>query len=169
MQTSKELIKQLDLQTHPEGGYFKEVYRSSDKIIKEGLPERYDSNRDAATSIYYLLEEEQFSAFHKLNSDETWHFYAGSSIILHLISPEGEYSKIILGSSPGAGTLFQFTITHGTWFAAEVADKSSFSLVGCTVSPGFDFADFEMGKREELISKFPSQSELIERLTQKNN
>ena len=165
MNSAKEIIEKLDLQSHPEGGYFKEVYRSPDEIKEEGLPERYKSKRAVATSIYYLLEGKQFSAFHKLNSDETWHFYLGSPVILHLISEDGEYSEITLGSNLSIGEVFQFTIPHGTWFAAEVKDKSSFSLAGCIVSPGFDFEDFEMGKRNNLIEQFPEQSEVINRLT----
>ncbi len=165
MLTSEKIIKKLDLIAHPEGGYFKEVYRSEEEIKIEGLPERYESTRCFGTSIYYLLEGEQFSAFHKLQSDETWHFYLGSPILLHLINKEGKYSNVILGQKVEEDELLQFTIAHGTWFAAEVKDKSSFSLVGCTVYPGFDFADFEMCNKEELLKKFPQHKNIIEKLT----
>ncbi|KUG24888.1 hypothetical protein ASZ90_005290 [hydrocarbon metagenome] len=159
------LVEKLDLQPHPEGGYFKEVYRSNELIKTEGLPERYTSERCFGTSIYYLLVGEQFSAFHKLQSDETWHFYFGSSIILHLISKQGEYSKIVLGQNLSEDEVFQFTIPKETWFAAEVKDKTTYSLVGCTVSPGFDFADFEMGDQKTLLDKFQQHQNLIKRFT----
>ncbi|MDZ7764972.1 MAG: cupin domain-containing protein [Melioribacteraceae bacterium] len=161
----KSIIEKLSLQPHPEGGYFREVYRSTDEIKKHGLPDRYKTNRNSGTSIYYMLEGEQFSSFHKLKSDETWHFYLGSPIILHLISREGEYSKIVLGQKILEDELHQFTIINGTWFAAEVKDKKSYSLVGCTVYPGFDFEDFEMGDRFELINKFPQHKEIIKDFT----
>lgn len=161
----KKIIEKLSLQPHPEGGYFNEVYRSADEIKAEGLPERYNSNRTAGTSIYYLLEGKDFSAFHKLKSDETWHFYLGSLVILHLISEEGKYSKIYLGNNILEGENLQFTIPHGTLFAAEVKDKTSYSLVGCAVSPGFDFEDFEMLDREKLLLNFPQHKEVIEKFT----
>jgi predicted cupin superfamily sugar epimerase len=159
------LVKKLDLQPHPEGGYFKEVYRSDELIKVEGLPERYSSERCFSTSIYYMLVGEQFSAFHKLQSDETWHFYLGSPIVLHLISSEGIYSKIILGQNITEDENLQYTIPRETWFAAEVKDKTTYSLVGCTVSPGFDFADFEMGKGSVLIKRFPQHSDIITSLS----
>lgn len=159
------LVNKLDLQPHPEGGFFKEVYRSDELIKTEGLPERYSSARCFGTSIYYMLVGEQVSAFHKLQSDETWHFYLGSPIVLHLISSEGNYSKIVLGQNLPEDEVFQFTIPRETWFAAEVKDKTAYSLVGCTVSPGFDFADFQFGRRDELIKLFPSQSDIISKFT----
>lgn len=165
MMTTKVLIRKLNLTPHPEGGYFKEVYRSEDEIKIDGLPQRYESTRCFGTSIYYLLEGKQFSAFHKLNSDETWHFYLGSQIVLHLINEEGKYSKVLLGQRVDENEQLQFTIPHGTWFAAEVKDKNSFSLAGCAVYPGFDFADFEMGDKEELLKKFPQHKDVIQKLT----
>ena len=166
MTDSKTIVEKLELQPHPEGGYFKEIYRSNEIIKNSGLPERFAGDRNFGTSIYYLLEKEQFSTFHKLKSDETWHFYYGSSLLLHAIDENGNYTKIILGNDLTNGEIFQYTVLRNCWFAAEVADKNSFSLIGATVAPGFDFSDFEMGKRDELISKFPEQKELITRLTQ---
>lgn len=159
------LVKKLDLQPHPEGGYFKEVYRSDELIKTEGLPERYSSERCFGTSIYYMLEGEQFSAFHKLQSDETWHFYLGSPIVLHLISSEGSYSKIVLGKNITEDEILQYTIPKETWFSAEVKDRNTYSLVGCTVAPGFDFKDFQFGKRDELMKLLPSQSDIISKFT----
>ena len=156
-------IKQLQLIKHPEGGYFREVYRSAEIILPEHLPKRYKSSRNFSTSIYFLLEENQFSAFHFLQSDEQWHFYDGSSVLLYIIDQKGKISVQKLGREKDSN--FQITIKKRNWFAAEVENKKSFSLFGCTVSPGFDFDDFKLGKRIELIRKFPKHKNIIGRLT----
>ncbi|MFA4924944.1 MAG: cupin domain-containing protein [Ignavibacteriaceae bacterium] len=158
-------INNLQLINHPEGGYFKEVYRSEEAITKEALPVRYSAKRNVSTSIYFLLEKEEVSHFHKLKSDEIWHFYYGSSLTIHLIDEGGNYSIQKLGRNIEEGEVLQFVIPKFSWFAAEVNDKKSFSLIGCTVAPGFDFADFELAKREELIKQFPQYKIIIGRLT----
>jgi len=156
-------IKKLKLKKHPEGGYYREVYRSGEKILPDHLPKRYKSSRNFSTSIYFLLEGIQFSAFHILQSDELWHFYDGSDLRVYIINPEGDLIVRKLGRSKNAD--FQITIEKHSWFAAEVEDKKSFSLFGCTVSPAFEFEDFELGKRELLLKKFPQHQTLIRRLT----
>jgi len=156
-------IKKLLLKKHPEGGYYREVYRSGEKILPAHLPKRYKSSRNFSTSIYFLLEGNQFSAFHLLHSDELWHFYDGSNLKIYIINPEGELTIKKLGRSDDAE--FQIAIEKHCWFAAEVDDKKLFSLFGCTVSPGFEFEDFKLGKREFLLKKFPGHRELIQRLT----
>ena len=160
---AKKYIKQLQLKKHPEGGYFKEVYRSGERILPTHLPKRYKSSRNFSTSIYFLLEGKQFSAFHLLQSDELWHFYDGSSILLYIINQKGELSVKKLGRS--VDSELQLTIEKQSWFAAELEDKKSFAFFGCTVSPGFEFEDFEIGRRDELIKNFPQYSDLIKRLT----
>jgi hypothetical protein len=160
---AKKYIKQLQLKKHPEGGYFKEVYRSGEIILPEHLPKRYMKSRNFSTSIYFLLEGKQFSLFHILKSDELWHFYDGSSVLLYIINQKGKLSVNKLGRDEDCE--LQLTIEKQNWFAAEVEDKKSFSLFGCTVSPGFEFEDFEMGRRDELIKNFPLHSDLIIRLT----
>lgn len=165
MNTATDWIKKLELLPHPEGGYYKEVYRSDEKITKNSLPSRYSSERTFATSIYYLLQSGQFSSFHKLKSDETWHFYSGSPIAIYLISLSGSFEKVILGDEIDKAQLLQYTIERETWFAAEPLDENSFSLIGCSVAPGFEFDDFELGKRDELLYAFPNYSDLILRLT----
>jgi hypothetical protein len=160
---TKKYIKQLQLKKHPEGGYYKEVYRSGEMILPEHLPKRYKSSRNFSTSIYFLLEGKQISTFHLLQSDELWHFYDGSSVILYIINQKGKLSVNKLGR--GKDCVLQLVIEKQNWFAAEVENKKSFSLFGCTVSPGFDFDDFEMGRRDELIKNFPQHSALIKRLT----
>jgi hypothetical protein len=160
---AKKYIKQLQLKKHLEGGYFKEVYRSGELILPEHLPKRYKQSRNFSTSIYFLLERKQFSAFHLLQSDELWHFYDGNSVILYIINQKGELSVKKLGRV--IDSELQITIEKQNWFAAELEDKKSFALFGCTVSPGFEFEDFQLGKRDELIKKFPQHSALIKRLT----
>jgi predicted cupin superfamily sugar epimerase len=158
-------INKLGLQKHPEGGYFKEVYRADESILKEHLPARYSGERSFATSIYFLITSESFSAFHKIKSDETWHFYYGSPLTLHIIDKSGNYTEINLGNNPDEGEVLQFTIPHGNWFAANVNENNSYALLGCTVAPGFHFDDFELGKKDELARKFPQHEKLIKKFT----
>jgi predicted cupin superfamily sugar epimerase len=162
-------INKLNLQKHPEGGYFSEVYRSGEEIKKEHLPARYSGARNHSTSIYFLLASDEFSAFHRIKSDETWHFYSGKAVTLHMIDERGNYLSVKLGSNPENGEVFQFTIPHGRWFAASVEEPDSYSLVGCTVSPGFHFDDFELGDREELLKMFPQHEKLIKEFSAGNS
>jgi len=151
---------------HPEGGYYAETYRSSEKISKDALPERFTEDRTFSTGIYFLLEAKDFSAFHKIKSDEMWHFYAGEALDIFVIYPEtGNLEIIKLGSNPDHGETFQAVVPAGTWFGSRPAAGSSYSLVGCTVAPGFDFEDFEMAEREFLIKKFTQHDTLILELT----
>ncbi len=160
---AKQYIKQLQLKKHPEGGYFKEVYRSGELILPAHLPKRYKSSRNFSTSIYFLLEGEQFSAFHLLQSDEIWHFYDGGNVLIYVINQNGDLSIKKLGR--GKGSNLQLTIEKQNWFAAEVENKKLFSLFGCTVSPGFEFDDFEIGNRAILNKLFPQHKSVITRLT----
>ena len=164
-QNAKYWIENLQLEPHPEGGYFRQTYRSEMVIASEALPAGFGGARAASTAIYFLLERENFSAFHRLRSDEVWHFYAGDPLIVHVIEPEGKYSSILLGRDPEAGQVLQDVVRAGCWFASHVADWKSFAVVGCTVAPGFDFEDFKMGKREELVARYPQHRDLIRRLT----
>ena len=160
-------IEKLQLDPHPEGGCFRQMYRSEVVISREALPAGFSGSRAASTAIYFLLDGKNFSAFHRLRSDEVWHFYAGEPLLVHVIDPGGEYFRIHLGHEPEAGQVLQAVVRAGCWFASHVADWKSFALVGCTVAPGFDFEDFEMGKREELAARYPQHRELIERLTRR--
>jgi len=160
---AKQYIKKLKLKKHPEGGYFKEIYRSGEIILGEHLPKRFKSSRNFSTSIYFLLEEKQFSNFHLLKSDELWHFYDGCDVIIYIINDKGKLSIEKIGR--GKNHKFQIIIGKNNWFAAELSDKKSFALVGCTVSPGFEFEDFVMGNRGELIKQFPKYQRVIEKFT----
>jgi len=165
MDTIKKIIETLGLQPHPEGGFFKETYRSEGVIKKECLPSHYDGSRNFSTCIYFLLSSESFSAFHRIKQDEIWHFYDGSPIVLHMISKNGDYSKVIIGKEINKGQVPQFVVPGSYWFAAKVLRENSYTLVGCTVSPGFDFADFELPARQELCNLFPEHERIITELT----
>ena len=158
-------VKRLRLEPHPEGGYFRQTYRSKTTIPREALPAGFGGARAASTAIYFLLEGKNFSAFHRLRSDEMWHFYAGSPLLVHVIDISGKHSTIFLGCAPDVGQTLQAVVPAGCWFASHVWDWKSYALVGCTVAPGFDFEDFQMGKREELLSKYPQHRDVIRRLT----
>ncbi len=158
-------IKQLDLTEHPEGGYFREVYRSEHRIAADALPEGFDEDHRLATSIYFLLTADRPSRLHRLHADELWHFHTGSSVTLHLLEEGGRYRQLKLGTDPGSGESFQQIVPAGTWFGATVEEPGGFGLVGCTVFPGFEFSDFELGDRSELLRTFPAHNTLIERLT----
>lgn len=158
-------IKKLDMQAHPEGGYFRESYRSDEIIPGSALPDRYGSDRSFSTAIYFLLTSDNPSRFHKVASDEGWHFYDGSPVRLHVISPIGEYREVLVGCDLEKGILPQFVVPAEHWFAAEVVDDESYSLVGCTVAPGFDFSDFELAEQNDLQASFPLLQEVIEKFT----
>ena len=165
MLRKEELIEKLQLEKHPEGGYFKETYRSEILLPKSVLPSEFTSGRNASTCIYFMLTSDEFSAFHKVNQDEAWHFYLGETITLHMISPEGEYSQVSIGNDFSQNETPQFVVTAQHWFAAEIKTEDSFALVGCTVAPGFDFDDFELAEQQELQQIFLQHKEIIQRLT----
>ena len=161
--TAGHYIEHLGLLPHPEGGYYKESYRSTDTIAASCLP-GFGGDRSFSTAIYFLLEQGDFSAFHRIKSDECWHFYEGGILLIHVLQQNGEHVCKRLGKNLGEGELLQFVVPAGAWFASEPAVDNSFALVGCTVAPGFDFADFEMAKKESLVQEFPKHTSLINRL-----
>jgi len=164
MNRIEHLIQSLGLQKHPEGGWYKEVYRSAESISLAGLPKRFDGERSFCTSIYFLLSGDEFSAFHRIKQDELWHFYEGESLSVHVIDKSGHYQEKKLGQDLQAGESFQHVVEAGDWFGASVP-SGGYALVGCTVAPGFDFADFEMPARDALLSIYPQHRNVIARLT----
>ncbi len=167
MKRLDKIILNLKLKPHPEGGFYRETYRSYGEIKQDSLDTKFKGKRNYSTCIYFLLTSEVFSAFHRINQDEIWHFYDGSPINLHIITPEGEYSKTVIGRDIDHEQVPQFIVPGGCWFAATVINKNDYSLVGCTVSPGFDFLDFELPSRNDLIIKFPQHKKIITELTKK--
>lgn len=159
--TADDWIAHLQLAPHPEGGYFHRSYTAEQTLT---LPDR-SGPRPITTAIYYLLKSGQRSRLHRLKSDELWHFYAGSPLSAHILDHCGKYVRQRLGPDPGASQQFQLTIRAGCWFGATVDDPSGFSLIGCTVAPGFDFADFDLADRATLIHQYPQYTRLIEVLT----
>lgn len=164
---NKEIIENLRLLPHPEGGYYKELYKSAESIPQNALPARFKGNRTFSTSIYFMLDEAQISHLHRLKSDELWYHHAGSSFVLHIFDENGEYTKRILGSNIADEEELQIVIPFGCWFASELLDKNSYGLVSCVVSPGFEFEDFELAKAGQLEKIFPEQKGLLDRLTLK--
>lgn len=162
--TSASLIDFYQLEPHPEGGYYKRTYTAKTLLDKESLGAFFEGNRVISSAIYYLLSEGAFSAFHRIKSDELWHFYNGVALNIHVLHPNGRYELKKLGSAISNGESFQLTIEAGCWFASVPDKPDGFSFVGCTVSPGFDFADFELAKYESLAPIYPDQAELISRL-----
>ena len=158
-----DIVARLGLQPHPEGGYFRETYRAAAAIPASGLDRRYGGARATSTAIYYLLEAGQRSALHRLKSDEIFHFYAGDPLKIVEIAPDGDLTETLLGADLAAGARPQHMIPAGSWFGAVPTGR--FALVGCTVAPGFDFADFELAETEALLTAFPRHKTWIQRLT----
>lgn len=150
---------------HPEGGYYREMYRSPVTVNKDQLPPGFHGNRNVCTAIYFLLEKNQFSAFHRIASDEIWHFYSGDGLSVYEIETNGTLIEHKLGSNAEAGDVFQTVVKGGHWFGSRVSNGNGYALVGCTVSPGFDFEDFELAERKSLTEQFPRHEELIKQLT----
>jgi predicted cupin superfamily sugar epimerase len=148
----EDLIRSLRLQQHPEGGFFRETFRSS---VIVGTPR---GPRAASTAIYYLLPAGALSALHRVRSDEVWHHYGGEPLELHRLDEAGHHQMVRLGDEP------QVIVPAGVWQAA-VGPSSGYALCGCTVAPGFDFADWELPSRAELTARFPAHAPLIARLT----
>jgi len=156
-----DYVKALGMTPHPEGGYFAENYRSGSVISPEG----FSGNRSICTSIYFLLESGQYSALHRIKSDEIWHFYAGGPLEILEITREGKQKTTILGSDVLNGQKLSYVVPTGNWFGSRPAPGCTFALVGCTVAPGFDFLDFEMPGRSAFLEKFPHLKDLIIELT----
>jgi predicted cupin superfamily sugar epimerase len=164
MQNAPYWIDHLKLQQHPEGGFYKETYRSKGSVKQDCLPNEFSGERNFSTSIYFLLRSSDRSCFHRIKSDELWHYHAGSSLTLFLLSEDG-LSRFLLGSNVEKNESLQIAIPANTWFGALVNEPESYVLSGCTVSPGFDFADFEIADRNQLLRQFPGHQAIIQTLT----
>jgi len=156
-------IEKLELAPHPEGGYYRETYRAPGRSPvprSTGVVERSYS-----TAIFYLLPSDEVSALHRLQSDELFHFYDGSALTIHVLEAAGDYRRVDLGPEVENGQRLQATVVAGSWFGATVEQPRSYALVGCTVAPGFEFPDFELADRAELVRRFPDHRAVVERLT----
>jgi predicted cupin superfamily sugar epimerase len=158
-------ITNLELTPHPEGGYFRETYRSAETIHKESLPDRYPADRVFSTAIYFLLESHQVSTFHRLQSDEIWFYHAGSALTVYVIDTGGTLHTMLLGKDVEKGEYPQLIVNRGVWFGAKVNQNNTYTLVSCTVAPGFEFEDFELASQEQLRAEYPEHKAIIEMLT----
>jgi len=165
IKSAEEWINYLGLIKHPEGGWFRETYRSKEHIIKKHLPSRFTGDRSFSTSIYFLLKSDEFSAFHRIKQDEIWHFHDGASLTIYIIDENAEYFKLYLGKNLVKNEQPQQIVKAGWLFAAKVKGIDSFTLVGCTVAPGFNFDDFEIPERRELLDLFPQHQSVIMKFT----
>lgn len=163
--TAEQIIQTLQLEQHPEGGYFRETYRSSEHFKPNYHSNAFPSDRPYSTAIYYLLKKDQMSKFHRIRSDEIWHFHAGSPATIHIIHPDSLYEARYLGPDIQNGQYFQHAVPAQSWFGVTIDESGSFMLASCTVSPGFDFKDFEMADAYRLRQAFPEHRAIIEKLT----
>ena len=162
----EKIVKHLGLEPLPgEGGFYREMYRSAEKIPADALPERYKADKHLATAIYYLLTPETFSAVHRLISDEVFHFYLGDPVTMLQLHGDGSGERITLGPDIEAGQCLQCVVPHGVWQGMHLNAGGRFALMGTTVAPAFDFGDYQPGQREDLIQKYPDFAEIIKRLT----
>ncbi len=156
------LIDNYKLTCHPEGGWYKEVFRCSILLKEEDILKIYGGDRSAVTSIYYLLTNRTFSAFHKIKSPEIWYFHEGMTMVIHIIHQDGKYERVLLSDKDGCS--HQFTVPENCWFAAEIKEGYGYSFVSCAVAPGFDFADFQLAQVQDLLDLYPQCEDLIKRL-----
>lgn len=156
-------IEHLRLEPHPEGGYFRETHRSPVTVHPPG----FGGPRRLTTTIYFMLKAGQFSQLHRLRAEEVWHFYTGSSLTLHQIHSSGRYVTARVGPHADQGQQFHTVVPSGLWFGATVDDTQpgAFSLVACTCSPGFEFEDFTLANREEMLERFPAHAGVVRMLT----
>jgi predicted cupin superfamily sugar epimerase len=157
-------VRHLQMSPHPEGGFYKETYRSKELIEKVGLPQRFTGSRNFSTTIYFLLGSSDRSVFHRIKSDELWHFYAGSMLEIFILR-DGRLQVFKLGSNLEQNESLQILIPAESWFGAKVPQADTYTLAGCTVAPGFDFDDFEIATRDELVKEFPTEKGIIFALT----
>lgn len=157
-------IDRLALQPHPEGGFYRETYRSGENIQVCGLPLRFTSPRSFSTAIYFLLRSNDKSLLHRIKSDELWHFHYGGTLNIYVLQHD-DLSIFKLGSNLDEGDSLQVAIPANSWFGARITSPDSYTLASCTVAPGFDFQDFQMGERRQLMNDFPMHAQLIAELT----
>lgn len=157
-------VSKLGLTPHPEGGFYKRTFESNEQITDQELSVSFEGQRKLYTSIYFLLTSDDVSHFHRLKSDELWYFHAGSPLRIHVIDENGEYQELKLGLNLEKGEVPQILVKKNSIFGSSVMDEDTFSLVGCMVSPGFEFRDFELFTQDELIQKYPQHEEIIMKL-----
>ena len=151
-------IEKLGLEQHPEGGYYKNSFSSVEEV------DAFGTTRKQFTNIYFLLKSGDVSHFHRLKSDEVWYFHGGSPLIVHVIDESGNYQEMKLGLDIEEGEQPQVIVPRNSIFGSSVVEEDTFSLVGCMVSPGFDFQDFELFTQAELMAIYPQHEKIIKKL-----
>ena len=166
MPSAKEIQELLKLKPLPiEGGYFAETYRSKFTLSQRSLPSGYFGERALSTAIYYMLTPDTFSAMHRLKGDEVYHFYLGDPTEMLILTPDGTGETLLMGQDIVSGMRLQHVVPGGVWQGSHLAPGGKFALLGTTMAPGFDPADFESGAREELSARYPAYAKLIAVLT----
>jgi predicted cupin superfamily sugar epimerase len=167
--TADEIKRILHLIPHPEGGSYIQTYKAAEHIPAEALRDRHDGPRAVSTAIYYLLEPGTFSEMHSLRSDEVFHFYLGDPVEMLQLWSDGTSRIVQLGPDLAAGQMPQVVVPKGVWQGSRLVDGGRYALLGCTVAPGFEFADYDSGDRETLIGGYPEHRNLITALTRKQS
>ncbi|MEH7274246.1 cupin domain-containing protein [Neobacillus vireti] len=157
-------VSKLGLEPHPEGGYYKSTFASEERTSDQELTVNFEGKRKLYTSIYFLLTSNDVSHFHRLKSDELWYYHAGSPLTVHIIDENGEYKEIKLGLDLDQGEVPQALVPRNSIFGSSVMGDDTFSLVGCMVSPGFEFQDFELFTQADLLAKYPQYKDVIIKL-----
>ncbi len=166
MLSADKIIEFFDMKILPgEGGYYSETYRSNHNLSASSLPVDYDTERSLGTAIYYMLTPDTKSLLHRLPTEEIYHFYLGDPVLMLMLYPDGSSERVVLGQDIARGQSLQHTVPKGVWQGSYLLEGGKFGLMGTTMAPGFDFADNELGDRENLKSLYPSQRELINKLT----
>jgi uncharacterized protein len=161
------LIDKLALQPHPEGGWYNQTYRSDERVLRSNADQTRVERR-ASTAIYYLLRDDDYSSWHRIDADELWHFYTGDPLFIHVLNPHGELITHVLGNTlEQPDGVFQVMVPAGHWFAAERTGPRGFALAGCTVAPGFEFETFELADISQLKMRYPRHQALLQRLAPK--
>ncbi|AOH53582.1 cupin [Peribacillus muralis] len=157
-------VSKLGLLPHPEGGYFKRTFESEECTSDQALTVNYEGRRKLYTSIYFLLTSKDVSHLHRLKSDELWYYHGGSPLTIHIINETGDYEEIKLGMNLDNGEVLQALVPKNSIFGSSVMAEDTYSLVGCMVSPGFEFKDFELFTQADLLVKYPQYKDLIMKL-----
>ena len=166
MPTAEEIIAALRLQPHPiEGGYFRETYRAAGSVPASALPAAYEGDRSYGTAIYYLLTRDTFSEMHRLPLEEVFHLYLGGPVRMLQLDPDGTGRELIIGSDVLAGEQPQIVVPPGVWQGSMLEPGVEFALLGATMAPGFDYRDYEQGRRNPLVARYPAFRERITALT----
>ena len=161
---AQEWVTKLGLLPHPEGGYYKRTFESEENTSAQELTVDFEGKRKLYTSIYFLLSSNDVSHFHRLKSDELWYYHAGSPLTIHIIDEKGKYEEIKLGMNLDNGEVPQALVPKNSIFGSSVMEEDTCSLVGCMVSPGFEFQDFELFTQADLLTQYPEHKDIIMKL-----